>query len=99
MEQTVTQLSSRLNKIETEYAVASRRRAEGASRAFKALQEISTEDADLLKGIVPELAVVKTYTEESIAANLNKEVETIRRVAEDLRSYVEHRLTFYEDQL
>lgn len=99
MEQTVTQLSSRLSKIETEYAVASRRRTEGASRAFKALKEISSEDVELLKSIIPELQVITKYTEEDISANLNGEVETIRKAAADLRNYVEHRLSFYEEQL
>ena len=99
MEQTVSQLSSRLSKIETEYTVASRRRAEGANKAYRALSEISDADVELVKAIVPEILVVKTYTEQDLVANLNGEVETVRRVADDLRNYIEHRLAFYEEQL
>ena len=99
MEQSVAQLSSRLSKIETEYTVASRRRAEGANKAYKALMEISDTDVELLRAIVPELAIVKAYTEKDLMENLSGEVETVRKVAEDLRSYIEHRLAFYEEQL
>ena len=99
MEQTVTQLSSRLNKIETEYTVAARRRAENAHRAFKAISEISDADFELVKSVVPNLAVIRTFTEKDLMENLNGEIDMVRKAATDLRTYVEHRLAFYEEQL
>lgn len=99
MEQTVSQLSSRLSKVELEYTLAARKRAEGAGKALKALRDISDEDVELVKSVVPSLAVIRTYTEKDLIENLNGEVECVRRAAADLRDYVEHRLSFYEEQL
>lgn len=99
MDQTVAQLSSRLNKIEMEYTVAARKRKDGASKAFQAISSISEEDVEMLKTVVPNLVVVRSFTEQDLFDNTNDEVGQIRQVAEELRQYIERRLSFYEEQL
>lgn len=99
MEQSVSQMSERLSKIELEYNVALRKRTDGVSKAVKALSEITAEDIEMLKSVAPSVAVAANYTEKELMENLNGEVDMVHRAAEELRTYLEHRLQFYEDQL
>lgn len=99
MDQTVTQMSARLNKIELEYNLAVRKRADGVAKAVKALAEISKEDVEMLKGVAPTIAVIASYTEKDLMENLNGEVGLVHQAASELKTYLEHRLSFYEEQL
>ncbi len=99
MAQTVAQLSSRLNKLEMEYKVAERRRIEEIDKAVTALASIKPEDVELLKGVVPELSAVVKFTKQDLMDDMNGEVAMLRKVTTDLESYLERRLTFYEEQL
>ncbi len=99
MEQTVSQMSARLNSIELEYNLAVRKRADGVNKAVKAISEISKEDVEMLKSVVPSLSVIITYTEQDLMENLNGEVDRVHQAAKELRAYLEHRLSFYEEQL
>lgn len=99
MSSRITQLSSRLQKLTTEYEIAMRSRKEEAAKAVSALSKIAKEDVDLLAPIAPKLRIVVEYTEEDLIQNVNGEVATLSEVMSQLDSYLDARLRFYEDQL
>lgn len=98
-DQSLVQLNTRLTKLEMEYKMALRKREEEVASAYKALCDISSEDVELLKRVVPGISRIKELTKEDLLNNANGEVDFLKQVTADLRAYVEHRLEFYEDQL
>lgn len=95
----VNELSKRLHSIQTEIEVRDRKRMEEAGKLVKALSAISKKDVEMLSNIVPELGVVVTYTEEQFLENKNGEVQMVQNVMNKLRTYLEQRLSFYEENL
>lgn len=99
MDNRVTDLGARVQALRTEVSIIQRKREEEASKAYRALQSISAEDVEALLPIVPQLRVIITYSVEDILANSNNEIKNIQEVMEQLRSYLEKRLDFYEGEL
>ena len=95
----IKELEARLKAIETEVEINQRRRREEAVKAKKALETITTEDAEMLSSIAPALPLIIKFSVEEIQANTNGEIETISQVTEQLRSYLEKRLEYYESRL
>ena len=99
MKTDIKELSQRLKYIETEIEISQRRRKEEAEKAVKALSKISAEDIEMLDCIVPMLKFVVKYSEDDILKNANGEINNIQRVTDELRNYLEDRLTYYENLL
>lgn len=92
----INEMSSRLQNLETEVKLIQRRQEEEAAKAESALKRITPQQVELLKGVVPEIAVVVNYTAEDILANNNGEVNMIRSVFSRMINYVSSRLEYYE---
>lgn len=97
--ETLANLSTRLNKVDVEYKLAQRNKVEQANRAYKALSMITDEQVELLKGVVPAIAIIKTYTVDDIMKNKHGESALIAEVRDALTKLAEERITFYEGQL
>lgn len=94
--QDIQQLSQRVQNLNLEVEVVTRRKEEEARNAAKALSSISEEAIELLKPIVPELQVICKFTAQQIADNRNGEEESIKEVLNKLTRYVSERLDYYE---
>lgn len=92
-------LTIRLNKCKGEYVYSKRKREEDIQVAVRAFQSISDEDVEILSAVIPQLRVMKQYTEKELSENLHGEIGTVREVAQALKRYVEDRLNFLEAQL
>lgn len=96
---TVAELQQKYQKVRTESEFIRRKKSSAAFNARKALSEITKEDLELLSPIAPEIRIIVAFTQEEIADNKNGEVAMIERVKEQLRTFAEQRLTFYEEHL
>ncbi len=96
---TVKEISKELQSISAEVAVLRRQREDMANKAVQALSDVSPADVQMLSTVVPLLAEIVTYTVEDIKNNQHDEVVKIKSVMSDLQTYIESRLSYYEEQL
>lgn len=99
MQLSVEEFGRRVRSLQTEVEIANRTRQAEAARARKALDGIQEKDIELLAPIIPELPRVYKFTVQEILNNEHGEVEAITAVVESLRSYLDQRLSYYEEQL
>lgn len=92
-------LIQRLNRLRTELEVDKRRRTEEIQKIKSALSEIDKEDIELLDSVVPGLKVIVNYSIEDLRSNSNEELDNIKSVADTLRSFIEQRLSYYEEEV
>ena len=92
-------LIQRLNRLRTELEVDKRRRMEEIQKIKAALSEIDKEDIELLDSVVPGLKVIVNYSIEDLRSNPNGELDNIKSVADTLRSFIEQRLSYYEEEV
>ncbi len=92
-------LIQRLNRLRTELEVDKRRRMEEIQNIKAALSEIDKEDIELLDSVVPGLKVIVNYSIEDLRSNPNGELDNIKSVADTLRSFIEQRLSYYEEEV
>lgn len=92
-------LIQRLNRLRTELEVDKRRRTEEIQKIKSALSEIDKEDIELLDSVVPGLKVIVNYSIEDLRSNSNGELDNIKSVADTLRSFIEQRLSYYEEEV
>lgn len=92
-------LIQRLNRLRTELEVDKRRRTEEIQKIKSALSEIDKEDVELLDSVVPGLKVIVNYSIEDLRSNSNGELDNIKSVADTLRSFIEQRLSYYEEEV
>lgn len=92
-------LIQKLNRLRTELEVDKRRRMEEIQKIKAALSEIDKEDIELLDSVVPGLKVIVNYSIEDLRSNPNGELDNIKSVADTLRSFIEQRLSYYEEEV
>lgn len=95
----MTELATRLRKLETEAALVSRRRQEETAKAMQIISSISQEDIDMLKPIVPEIEMLSSITKESLSAADSSSRDCVMMVLDKLTAYLEERLAYYEEKL
>lgn len=95
----IAKQSARLQQLRTNAAILNNTKAQEAARAVKGIAMLSEEDVAELAPIMPELPLIRKYTEEEIIANAHGEIRTICNVRQQLSDYLESRLAYYEGKL
>ena len=95
----INELYKKFNSLDAEIRLNLRKREEESKKIETALNNISSEAVELLLPIVPDIAVIKSYTASEIAENKNNEIEKIKNVYDKLSSYISERLDYYEAEL
>ena len=95
----MTELATRLRKLETEAALITRRREEETAKAMQILSSISAEDIEMIRPVVPEIVLLSSITRESLNDPESHDRENLVTVLDKLGAYLEERLSFYEGKL
>lgn len=89
----------RFNKVLTEIKFRERERRKEAESAAKILSRISKEDVEILKGILPDIETVVTFTAEQLYNNSNQEVQQVQRLFNSIIEQANQALDSLEDAL
>lgn len=95
----ISDLSNRLVRLETEVNVILRTREEETKKIINSLHKITDDHVSLLSSIAPNIGVIRTFTEQDILENNNREIETIREVFNQIATYLDSRLSHYEKEI
>lgn len=95
----IAALDERLRALKMEVEISERHKSESAQKAASFLAKISDNDIALLAPIVPEIIGIRTLTAENIQGNKHGEVKALQDIMQKLSSYLDERLTYYENSL
>lgn len=95
----VNELFQRLARIETETAIARRKRQEEADKVVQALAQLSEGDVEILARLYPEFVAIKDFTAQDLVNNAHGELDRVQRLFYTAAAALDKRLQYFEEAL